>query len=168
MWNIKETQTEKGLYSSSEERSATEHYFERGFYYDAIAQLLEKYHDISMNLRTIERREDCMSMGWEKEMKSIQSMKFRRYKLNVKLKALHHFLDIILINFKSYNWNFCLFTAEPNVNIHYLVSNVNCSDQRWPLYKENIAWQKFKNMTVHKGLCWTCMKNLTIVQYGTS
>ena len=115
---LKRPKQKKGLYSSSEERSATEHYFERGFYYDAIAQLLEKYHDISMNLRTIERIEDCMSMGWEKEMKSIQSMKFRRYKLNVKLKALHHFLDIMLINVKSYNWNFCLFTAEPNVNIH--------------------------------------------------
>ena len=63
-------------------------------------------------------REDCMSMGWEKEMKSIQSMKFRRYKLNVKLKPLHHFLDIILINFKSYNWNLCLFTAEPRMWIY--------------------------------------------------
>ena len=60
---LKRPKQKKGLYSSSEKRSATEHYFERGFYYDAIAQLLEKYHDISMNLRTIERREDCMSMG---------------------------------------------------------------------------------------------------------
>ena len=54
--NLKRPKQKKGLYSSSEERSATEHYFERGFYYDAIAQLLEKYHDISMNLRTFKRR----------------------------------------------------------------------------------------------------------------
>ena len=63
-------------------------------------------------------REDCISMGWEKEKKSIQSMKFKRYKLDVKLKPLHHFLDIILINFKSYNWNLCLFTAEPRMWIY--------------------------------------------------
>ena len=44
------------LCSSSEERSAIEHYFERGFRYNTIVQFLEKYHDISMNLRTLKRR----------------------------------------------------------------------------------------------------------------
>ena len=44
------------MYSSSEERSAIEHYFERGFRYDTIVQFLEKYHDIYMNLKTLKRR----------------------------------------------------------------------------------------------------------------
>ena len=57
MCDIKKTQTEKCFqYSSSEERSAIEHYFERGFRYDTIVQFLEKYHDISMNLKTLKRR----------------------------------------------------------------------------------------------------------------
>ena len=40
MWNFKETRTEKCV--ASDERSAFEHYFERGFRYDTIAQFFEK------------------------------------------------------------------------------------------------------------------------------
>ena len=39
MQNFKETQTEKCL---SDERSAIEHYFERGFRYETIVQFKEK------------------------------------------------------------------------------------------------------------------------------
>ena len=53
---LKRPKQKNVLYSSSEERSAIEHYFERGFRYDTIVQFLEKYHDISMNLKTLKRR----------------------------------------------------------------------------------------------------------------
>ena len=53
---LKRPKQKNVLYSSSEERSAIEHYYERGFRYDTIVQFLEKYHDISMNLKTLKRR----------------------------------------------------------------------------------------------------------------
>ena len=52
---LQRPEQKKVLYSSSEERFAFEHYFERGFRYD-IVQFLEKYYGISMNLRTIKSR----------------------------------------------------------------------------------------------------------------
>ena len=42
MWNFKRLEQKNLLHSSSDERSAIEHYFERGFRYDTIVQFLEK------------------------------------------------------------------------------------------------------------------------------
>ena len=38
------------------ERELIEHYFHKGFRYKEIVLLLEKYHNISMNVRTLKRR----------------------------------------------------------------------------------------------------------------
>ena len=44
------------LFSSGDERSAIEHYFNKGFCYGTIVQLLAEYHDILLNVKTLKRR----------------------------------------------------------------------------------------------------------------
>ena len=44
------------LLPNGSERELIEHYFHKGFRYKEIVLLLRKYHNISMNVRTLKRR----------------------------------------------------------------------------------------------------------------